>query len=72
MPFVVYDHPPQFVVGPDAGVSDGNFDLSVVADFDSAQDYQTYATHPAHQEVIKSLIKPILENRAAVQHHVTP
>lgn len=39
------------------------------ADFASESTYQAYASHPVHAEVIKALIKPIIEpgSRTAVQ-----
>lgn len=44
-----------------------NFDAAVVADFDSYEDYQTYAEHPAHLSFIEARVRPILEQRVAVQ-----
>ncbi len=53
--------------GPDAGVSEGNFDYVVVADFASVDDYREYATEPGHQALIDELIRPNIAARAAVQ-----
>jgi hypothetical protein len=58
----------KYVVGADAGVSEGNFDLAVVADFDNFDDYVVYRDNPDHQEMIRQLIRPILAERSAVQH----
>ncbi|WP_055482597.1 Dabb family protein [Sphaerimonospora mesophila] len=58
-----------YVVGPDAGVGQGNFSFAVVADFDSPEDYAIYRDHPAHRAVIDECITPILASRAAVQYH---
>ncbi|WP_449066156.1 Dabb family protein [Planomonospora algeriensis] len=60
----------SYVIGHDAGVSTGNHDFAVVADFDSVEDYVVYRDHPEHQAVIAERIKPILASRAAVQYHV--
>lgn len=57
----------SYVVGPDAGLNEGNHDLAVVADFDDVEGYRTYATHPEHVRVIEQHIAPILAGRAAVQ-----
>mmetsp|Transcript_125688 Transcript_125688/g.268190 ORF Transcript_125688/g.268190 Transcript_125688/m.268190 type:complete len:108 (+) Transcript_125688:75-398(+) len=40
------------------------------ADFDSEADYEAYAAHAAHIEVINTCIKPIMEpgSRAAIQY----
>jgi hypothetical protein len=59
----------SYVFGPDAGISEGNFDLAVVAEVDDADAYRAYATHPAHLAVIAELIRPILAERVAVQFH---
>jgi hypothetical protein len=60
----------SYVVGSDARVNDGNFDLVVVADFDDVDGYLVYRDHPAHQAVISERIRPILADRAALQHHI--
>jgi putative component of toxin-antitoxin plasmid stabilization module len=56
-----------FDFGDDAGLREGNFDLAVVADFDDADGYRTYADHPAHLAVIRDHLLPYLGERAAVQ-----
>ncbi len=58
-----------YVVGSDAGLDGGNYDLAIVADFDDIESYRTYRDHPAHRKVIDERIRPILADRAAVQHH---
>lgn len=57
-----------YQVGPDAGVSAGNFDYAVVADFDDAAGYQAYATSPHHLAASTNVIRPILAERTAVQY----
>jgi len=44
-----------------------NFDAAVVADFDTYADYQTYGDHPEHLSFIEDRVRPILEQRVAVQ-----
>ena len=53
-----------------AGSSDMSF--SLIAKFNSAEDYKTYASHPAHVSFVHTHIKPILaENgRRAIQYVV--
>lgn len=53
--------------GLDSGLAEGNDDFAVVADFEDAEAYSRYADHPAHQELIANLIRPILATRHAVQ-----
>lgn len=56
--------------GTDARISAGNWDLAIVADFDDAEGYVSYASHPAHLALVAEHIRPILAERAAVQHHL--
>jgi Stress responsive A/B Barrel Domain len=60
----------SYTIGPDARVNDGNFDLVVVADFEDVDGYLVYRDHPAHVAVINERIRPILADRAAVQHEI--
>ncbi len=54
--------------GPDAGLGmSANADFAVVADFDDADGYAAYAAHPAHQDVIVRLLRPMLGERMSVQ-----
>ena len=57
-----------FLHGPDAGVSDGNWDYVVVADFAGVDDYRSYATDPDHLELIADLLRPNIAGRAAIQY----
>jgi len=54
--------------GPDAGISDGNWDYVAVGDFDSVDDYRTYASDAGHLQLIADMIKPNISGRAAVQY----
>ena len=66
--------PPQipqvrsFVHGSDVGVSEGNFDYVVVADFDNVNDWRAFREHPAHLLLMEELIKGKFKNRAAIQY----
>ena len=57
----------NYVFGPDAGITDGNADFAIVADFDDAASYVAYRDHPAHVDVDKRSIAPISTQRRAVQ-----
>jgi hypothetical protein len=59
-----------YELGADVHVSEGNFDLAVVADFDDFDSYLVYRDHPDHVAVIAERIRPILADRAAVQHEI--
>ncbi len=54
--------------GPDAGISDGNWDYVAVGDFASVEDYRIYSADTDHQLLITDLIKPSISGRAAVQY----
>lgn len=60
----------QIVCGLDLGLAEGNHDFAITVDFACEDDYQIYATHAAHKEVIANYIKPILKpgSRVAVQY----
>lgn len=53
--------------GPDAGISQGNCDFAVVADFDDADGYLTYRDHPQHRDVVERHVSPIMASRTAIQ-----
>lgn len=61
-----------FAHGPDAGLREGNWDHVVVADFDSREDYLTYASHPQHLDLIQGHLIPAISARAAVQYAFEP
>lgn len=44
------------------------WDMSLEAIVDNMQDLETYANHPAHQQIVKTKIAPIKEDRACVDY----
>jgi hypothetical protein len=68
--------PPQipellaYDVGPDLGLTDGTFDLGVVADFADAAGYRAYLAHDAHETVARERIRPFVAERASVQFEI--
>jgi hypothetical protein len=59
-----------YQAGPDVGLTAGNYDFVVVADFDDTESYLAYRDHPAHRAVIDECITPIRQDRAAVQYEI--
>lgn len=57
----------EFAVAEDARVSEGTFDVGVVAAFDDAEAYRRYAGNEAHVSVVAEHVRPILAERAALQ-----
>jgi len=58
----------NYQFGDDAVIVEGNYEFAIVADFDNPSDFQTYAAHDVHQKLIAERIRPILQDRAAVQY----
>ena len=58
----------SYEVVREAGLSERNADLAVVASFDSVEDYQTYLAHPAHAAVGAEHLVPLAEGFAAIQY----
>lgn len=58
----------SYVVGRDAGLSEGNATVAIVADCDDEAGWVAYRDNPDHQRMIAERIKPHLRARAAVQH----
>jgi hypothetical protein len=44
-----------YQVGTDLGLREGTWDLVVIGDFDSPQDFAGYLAHPDHQAVVQKL-----------------
>ncbi|HKB31946.1 MAG TPA: Dabb family protein [Streptosporangiaceae bacterium] len=61
-----------YAVGPDAGITEGNYDFAVVADFDDPAGYAVYRDHPTHRAVADKHIAPIAAARARVQYVTGP
>jgi hypothetical protein len=53
--------------GPDLRLGDGRWDYAVVGDFDDGAGYQAYVDHPAHDDVRRELILPLVAERGNVQ-----
>jgi hypothetical protein len=57
----------SFVTGPDAGISEGNADFAVLAEFDDEAGLAAYRDDPTHRAIIADHIAPIMAERTAVQ-----
>jgi hypothetical protein len=53
--------------GRDAGLNDTSWDYAVIGEFATPQDYLVYRDHPVHQHLIRTLVLPIVTDRASVQ-----
>lgn len=57
-------------VADDAGLTDGNADTVLIADFPDADAFSRYAQDPVHLAVIAEHVRPLLAARSAVQYQV--
>ena len=55
----------SMTVGTNCVNAEGNWDFGLVVDFETEEDLQVYAVHPAHLEVVKQ-IRAVVSVRAAV------
>jgi len=60
----------RYEFGGDAGLTEGNQDFVVVADFDSEADYDAYRIHPEHVRVIQEAIRPAISSRVGIQYRL--
>ncbi len=60
----------DLVVADDAGLSDGNADTVLIADFPDVEAFYRYAQDPVHLAVIAEHVRPWLSARSAVQYQV--
>src|SRR5215218_3095010 len=60
----------SLVVEGDAGLSDGNADAVLIADFADVEAFKRYAQDPVHQSVLAEQVRPWLAARSAVQYRV--
>ncbi len=57
----------RYVFGRDLGLVEGNGDFGVVADCDDEAGWRAYLDHPRHVEVVRERLRPLMEQRVAVQ-----
>jgi hypothetical protein len=60
----------SLVVAEDAGLSDGNADTVLIADFPDVESFYRYAQDPVHLSVIAEHVRPFLAVRSAVQYRI--
>jgi hypothetical protein len=60
----------SLTVADDAGLSEGNGDTVLIADFPDADAFRRYAQDPVHQAVLADHVRPWLSARSAVQYEV--
>jgi hypothetical protein len=60
----------SLVVAEDAGLSEGNADTVLIADFPDVEAFSRYAQDPVHLSVLAEHVRPWLAARSAVQYEV--
>jgi|SRR5580704_17594485 hypothetical protein len=56
--------------GRDAGLTAGNADFAVVADFTDTEAWRGYVDHPAHVAIASAQIRPFVTQRMAAQFQI--
>lgn len=56
-----------YEVGRDLGLAEGNATIAIQATFASPADLDAYVAHPAHQQVVTELIRPVAASVARAQ-----
>lgn len=51
--------------GANVAYPDANWDVTLVADFDSIEELEAYQVHPAHEEVV-AYVRSVVASRVAV------
>ena len=59
----------SLVVAEDAGLSDGNGNVVLIADFADAEAFHRYAQDPVHLAVVAEHVRPWISARSALQYH---
>lgn len=57
----------SFRYGRDLGLVEGAWDYAVVVGFDEPEHYVAYRDHPAHQEFLATLSRPLVAESVRVQ-----
>src|SRR5688572_8692416 len=60
----------SLVVAEDAGLTDGNGDVVLIADFPDAEAFSRYAQDPVHLAVVAEHVRPWLAARSALQYQI--
>ena len=60
----------SLTVADDAGLSEGNAQTVLVADFPDVEAYRRYAGDPVHRAVLAEHVRPFLAGRSAVQYQL--
>ena len=60
----------SLTVAHDAGLTEGNADTVLIADFPDAEAFRRYARDPVHQAVLAEHVRPFLARRSAVQYQI--
>ncbi len=58
----------SLTVADDAGLTEGNADTVLIADFPDVDAYRAYQRNPVHVAVLDEHVRPFLAGRQAVQY----
>lgn len=57
----------SYSFGPDAGISRGNANYALIAEFADEAGLKAYVTHPSHQQFLDKIAAPILKSFQSAQ-----
>jgi hypothetical protein len=60
----------SFKSGADLGLTSGNTDVVLIAEFEDEQSFRSYLDAPAHRRLAADLVGPVYENGSAIQINV--
>lgn len=60
----------RYEFGKDLGLTEGNPDMALVADFASEEDWRDYLSHPEHVAMTEAVFTPIKGTMTRVQYLV--
>ena len=58
----------RYEFGDDLELIESNFDFAIMAEFANSTDFETYAAHPRHVQLVTELVRPIIAERVALQY----
>ena len=59
----------SLTVGVNSVESDGNWDVVLISDYATQEDYKAYVVHPEHQQVVAGIV-PLVASRATVDFFI--
>lgn len=62
-----FDYIVSYEYGPDAGIYENEYDYALVAEFETPEQFKSYAEDERHFEIMKEVISPLMADYKALQ-----